>query len=294
MLSLDYLLSLNMNKRKHCVHKRLRKSNIHRHFGSHSLFTQNRHNVIHLAELVILFSNLRGEDVTSKQALSIFQYQNEPRFDLSKDMRDVPDEEVIVLYFHLFDDMYFFGSLAPRCDIILAPEEAKDLGYNGKHESYKMWNIKRNNFICIRPYRRKRSEITLYRRETETPFRWQRLHMYLGTLLHEMTHAFFMLWACKHKDCGAGTWEKMGLYGHGCLWQDIALALEMAVKEYPICLDLTLTREIALARELRLTGRAVAREGVERWNMDYDILQQILDWKRKRFVTGFVEIPTRS
>jgi hypothetical protein len=69
----------------------------------------------------------------------------------------------------------------------------------------------------------------------------------------------------------------MGQTGHGCVWQDIALALERAARDPNLLgLNVTLNRDFALASELRKDGRRPSREVCRRWDISYSKVERIL------------------
>jgi hypothetical protein len=80
-----------------------------------------------------------------------------------------------------------------------------------------------------------------------------------------MIHAFFRLWACDYDEC---SYTRDGIgnrgSGHGRAWQDVAFALEKAVRDDKLLnLDLKLDREAAFALELFVDDRELV-------GMDFD------------------------
>ena len=119
------------------------------------------------------------------------------------------------------------------------------------------------------------SRITMYKR-ADARDRLERMGFYVGTLLHEMIHAFLGPWGCAFPDCQK-SWETMGKTGHGCVWQDIALALETAARDPNLLdLDVALNRDFALASELRKDGRRASREVCHGWDISCTKVERIL------------------
>ena len=80
--------------------------------------------------------------------------------------------------------------------------------------------------------------------------------MYFGTLLHEMLHAFLKMWGCRHSS-HYYRHKTEGIAGHGHVWQNVAYAPEIAVRDERF-LDLKkveLSRELSWAEELKIAGR---------------------------------------
>ncbi|PVH81441.1 hypothetical protein DL98DRAFT_624114 [Cadophora sp. DSE1049] len=72
-----------------------------------------------------------------------------------------------------------------------------------------------------------RVDIMVYER-TDISLNLPRMRNYTGTLLHEIAHALFGLWACNCDECEEEdvTTEGVPDSGHGPAWMDISLALE--------------------------------------------------------------------
>lgn len=115
------------------------------------------------------------------------------------------------------------------------------------------------------------------------------LSFYISTLLHEMIHGFFSLWACEHVDCKED-WHKVGKMGHGCAWQDVAVAIETAAKDDSLLgLELDLGREEALAEELLGTGRRlgdVSDRELERWCLKRSAVRKAVEGLKERVREG--------
>ena len=97
-----------------------------------------------------------------------------------------------------------------------------------------------------------------------------RLRKYIDILIHEMSHAFFRVWAC---ECNKGPIDKLGTTGHGCAWLDAAHAIERAVDGGLIDLGykVSLGRKEGVAVELKKRGwkiEDVSRAMWRKWRLD--------------------------
>ena len=98
-----------------------------------------------------------------------------------------------------------------------------------------------------------------------------RLLYYLGTLLHEMVHAFLMLWGCDRSSCPKNE-------GHGGTFLDIAYALAKATRDSGFLnLKISLGLTVSLAVELQKTGERVPSDSqLARWGIRRDELMNYL------------------
>jgi SprT-like family len=135
-------------------------------------------------------------------------------------------------YFDLFDQLFFFGSLQKYCKVVLSPDcnegSKGDFRYDEKSND------------CI---------ITIYDTLPESTFE-DRVQDYVGTLLHEMIHAFISIYSQR----GDGYCPDHGYTGHGLAWQFIAHAAEQAVSDPKLLgLQLDLGRGSSLYLEMYVT-----------------------------------------
>ena len=72
---------------------------------------------------------------------------------------------------------------------------------------------------------------------------------YLGTLVHEMLHAFFEIYTCGCIDCCEGRDDLYG--GHGKLWQAAACAIEKVDRRQFLGLELDFGRTLSLAANIQ-------------------------------------------
>jgi hypothetical protein len=225
-------------------------------------FTENRHKATFLANKLGSYSRRRGDRLTRLQKLALLRFHDDQVYDL-RDHVEYSDDEVLRAYVDLFDELFFFATLRSCCvfRFVHKREEGK---FGAVEDEYKL--VLQDQL----PIRERRCKVILYNRLPEENTRYKRLKGYMGTLLHEMIHAFFRLWACDDDEC-TYTWDRIGKRGseHGEVWQDVACALEKAVRDDKLLnLDLTLNRAAALALELFVGGRKQAsRADYDGWNL---------------------------
>jgi hypothetical protein len=260
---------------RHPAHKHIRQEDLEqRHRGN---FTNSRHESSWLADKVVLVSRLRGGKLTKRQSKAIIRYRTESIFNLGPADEHRKDEDVLIAYQILFDDMFFFGSLQKRCQHFLDDAVGKEIHVQGQtirdtayDRAYKIklegWFHRNWDRWCDNE-RPLEVEITIFR--TEDKNRPRRLKAYLSTLLHEMCHAYLDLWGCRFEGC-YNVWEKQGVKGHGHAWQDIALAVEIAAADpNHMKLHLDLGRENSLAIEMVYERMPVpSAKELARWGMD--------------------------
>jgi hypothetical protein len=239
------------------------------------LFRNHRHSTNLLASRVIANSRLRGSDITQLQKETCRAFSRNPIYNLSSSIKDMSDKDVIKKHFYLFNNLFFFGSLANRCMLEMPNEGWKSSGMKGCtsfHFSYR----------ALFGLANQRWKITIWK-ETE-PSRRYRLLKYLGTLLHEMIHVFFDLWACNHISCHPKL-ERRGATGHGWAWQDTTFALEKACRDKTFLgLDLSTGRAESLAHEVNTAGLNIPPSGElrERWGIESEKVRLIIKELKKR------------
>lgn len=201
-------------------------------------FTPNRHNASHLADLLIHFSKRRNEQLTTLQKLSLHLFHSERAYDL-RDAAEAPDGKVLAAYFELFDRLFFFGSLNGLCAITRSPRISSKNDFDGRTfykenmgENNTPGAVFRGDLIC---------DIIISTQDL--PSRYERLRRYIGSLLHQMLHAFFQLWTCPRPHCFDKVYTN-GEHRHWRIWQEVAFALEDAARDPSLLnLDLYLNRE---------------------------------------------------
>jgi hypothetical protein len=192
--------------------------------GLENPFTQNRHRATYLAEKLVSYSGRRGDKLTRLQKVALLRFHDDKVYYL-RDHIEYTDHRVVNAYIALFDEFFFFGTLTSPCTFPFQHRRVE------------------GRFGAVRPENRLGKYFNvLYDRLPEENTRYKRLRGYLGTLLHEMIHAFFRLWACDYDECSY-IWDGIGKRGseHGVTWQDVAFALQKAVRDEKLLnLDLKL------------------------------------------------------
>jgi hypothetical protein len=260
------------------VHQSHRK--VHAHTlveGLENPFTENRYRATYLADKVVSYSKRRGDQLTRLQKLAVLRFHDEKAYDL-RDHIEYTDHKVLNAYIDLFDELFFFGTLTSRCTFTFEYKR-KDGKIGAVRTEYR---VVRKDIFGLPIKKEKRCKIILYDRLPEENTRYKRLRGYLGTLLHEMIHAFFRLWACDYDECSY-TWDGIGNRGseHGCAWQDVAFALENAVRDEKLLnLDLKLDREAAFALEFFVDDRELVDMDFE-WDLEGEEVRSQLDHIRR-------------
>jgi hypothetical protein len=149
-------------------------------------------------------------------------------------------------YFRVFDELFFGRRLWMNCVLIVSPDFKE--GVEG---------------VCRPDAKIGKCVITLYNMRGTT-FE-QRVQSYLGTLLHEMLHAYLVLYVRGEYDPHPGCHLGVGHTHHGVAWQNIAQALEQAVNDPKLLgLQLDLGRQDSLDLELYYTEERNGFMGVDR------------------------------
>ena len=153
-------------------------------------------------------------------------------------------------WFAVLDTGYFFGSIRNRIKPIRVytmatiPEEIHGKGRYG-------WSDPSNDTINI-------------------VFTGQRTYLeYVGTLLHEMLHAFFQLFACRASlKCQIFLGSKAGIgHGHGKLWAETMFSIESAFgRDFPNSLNCGMKRSVI--GEMIATGWNPSAEQQTAWGIE--------------------------
>ena len=149
-------------------------------------------------------------------------------------------------YFSFFDELFFFGSLKGCCELSIDEQDT----IQARHVTGLEVNPV-NKVLGLLDTREGEKCVILSRSQpNQFEGRHEKLKAYVEKMLHFMIHAFLELWTCERVACRKG-FEKLGKTGHGRAWQDVAVAVENAVREEGFLnLDLKLDREKGLALEL--------------------------------------------
>ncbi|KAK4626476.1 hypothetical protein CLAFUW4_04176 [Fulvia fulva] len=80
----------------------------------------------------------------------------------------------------------------------------------------------------------------------------------VSVLLHEMCHAYMLVWGCMGKKSGCSRWacqkgseryvKEIGMGGHGDAWQRLALTVELLAGDMGLVVDLLVEKTVRLDR----------------------------------------------
>lgn len=195
----------------HKLHLKVDEHKLYSEDANKEVFVLYRHSAGDLRRILIQNSKLRDNALARRQQKALAAFKKSELFDFRKDTGH-SRKEVIEAYFHLFDDLFFFGSLRRRVELRITYRKFRGplctLGITSDREiedrirgMFKGENVK------------KAVEIKIYLEEEEHRSRKEALVEYRATLLHEMIHAFLLCWACDYEECTAA-WDG---HGHGAI-----------------------------------------------------------------------------
>jgi hypothetical protein len=164
---------------------------------------------------------------------------------------------------NLFDDLFFGGSLAEFCELKLNSNPPPAQWGGGVLLGVCQERTRRD--IYGGKLRDVRCTITVWTRHDIPNDRERRLNQ-LGTMVHEMIHAYFSVYSCHWRGC-IRTLDRVGRTGHGFAWQDAAYAIATAAADEKwVNLPIQLGRCGSLVRELR-ASKQNRNLDVRRWGM---------------------------
>lgn len=199
------------------------------------------------------------------------------------------EQDLLDIYFDYFNNMIFGGGLnALRCTMKLEEPNAEQkarsvLGTTVDTRTDK--DTTRHNVRC---------HVSIFVRHPAPKTEADSLVLlknYLGTMLHEMVHAFFSIYVCKcNTVCRrkALEFEESGATGHGIHWQSAARSIERFVR-YGLRLDIRLGREEALGLELVTGDKQIWYVDLEKMGMDRDTVDREMDWYSQIFIDNLEE-----
>ncbi|KAF4634830.1 hypothetical protein G7Y89_g3279 [Cudoniella acicularis] len=273
-------------KEKH-RHKSIRFSCIIEECVTNEL-AYNRYNASSLSGIIVTLCKVLTEDPTPLQKRALSYFRRNPVFNLLNDIEDVLDVKVVERYFEIFSDLFFFSSLKEHCEVNMSERQAVDVGHPGHCSPVRIErprvSLQLAGMALQGHEHQEGVRITLYRRDMDSRSRQERLTMYLGTMLHEMVHAFLNLWACHSRKCRARSFEKIGEFDHGVAWQEIAHAVETAANSAELNLGLSLRRKSMLLSEVVKSKMELSEAIVlSEWGMDYaEVERELRSKKRSR------------
>jgi hypothetical protein len=200
-----------------------------------------QHKLEGLARLVVKNSQIRGKYPTTLQKSALEDFRR---------VKLVPagtsTYKIAKIYMPIFDRLFFFKSLRGRLHIIPTGKYSK--------KTYGWTEDTSNN----------KAKIVV---NTSWEDGKTRVLKHIATTLHEMIHAFLLIYMLPYYRDERPSFYGDGYTGHGAAWQDIAYALETAVND-PRFLDLKLDlgRGTALRGEINKASELI---DPARWGLDF-------------------------
>ncbi len=176
------------------------------------------------------------------------------------------------------DDLFFGGALSAYCKLELSPKPpplqdgAKLLGVCEKWARKNLFTGKLASVHC---------EIKIWTEKDISDERARRLDQ-LGTMIHEMIHAYLEIYSCPYKPCKERL-SNAGKTGHGFAWQDAAFAIATATADISyLNLPIELGRCRGMVIELR-ASKETRNLDFKRWGMGHrDLALEHGTWVLKR------------
>lgn len=206
-----------------------------------------RHKISDLVETVVRSSPKRGRKLSSRQLAALTKHQSKAIYSLNN-RGNYQYGDIILAYFQLFDDLFFGGKLTGICKLKFEPQRPGDGSLLGHTD------ILMTSDHVSGHYKLERCHITLFDQKSDHRKPRERLLGCLGTLLHEMCHAYIGIWGCTDTSCKTRI-DNRGKRGHGFAWQDMAYAVEKACHNPNVLgMRLDLGRWQSLEKELKASG----------------------------------------
>lgn len=183
----------------------------------------------------------------------------------------LPETLILAQYWDFFNEIFFSNALHhERSGFDIIPpwyEEWKDnIGETHGYTDDNRRVVFRRDEV--------RSHISILEiLESEIEEQTQRMRSYIGTMLHEMVHAFVINYACLCDECQERNKIHEGQEGHGRTWQTMAHAVESFCCN-PLGLELELNREVSLAKEIYESGAEISARDCRLWELSYDAVEQ--------------------
>jgi hypothetical protein len=221
----------------------------------------SRHSPLDLAERVKEWSGRRDHNLNPRQRATMGHYRTAQIFS-TRNTGNYKEEDILEAYFKLVDDLFFGGTLAAYCKLNLIPTPRFE---NGGH--HKMGDCQKNTTEDFFGYIEKTCcIIRIWTRHDIADHRARRLAQ-LGTMIHEMIHAYFQIYSCENQVC-RDKLEHLGKTGHGFAWQDAAYAIVIAANNMKyLNLPIELSRCSSMVSELRAFN-VMKSIDLGRWGMD--------------------------
>ncbi|TEY47579.1 hypothetical protein BOTCAL_0304g00140 [Botryotinia calthae] len=188
------------------------------------------------------------------------------------------EQDLLNLYFSYFNAMIFGGALnTMRCTMKLEEPNEEQKAKNVLGTTVDKRGEKTTTRHNVRCYISVFVRSPPPKNEQESKIL---LENYLGTMLHEMVHAFFSIYVCKCNFRCKGKvleFEESGMTGHGMQWQRAAMSIERFVRQ-GLKLDVRLGREEALGLELVIADKGICYVDLEKMEMEREVVDREMDW----------------
>ncbi|QSZ32321.1 hypothetical protein DSL72_001895 [Monilinia vaccinii-corymbosi] len=179
---------------------------------------------------------------------------------------------ILEKYFHIFDDLFFGGTLGEKVTIVASATPNDDAGLRG---------IARQDFDSTHNCYVPKSTITIY--DHQDPIFGKRMRFFFNTLVHEMCHAFFQVYRCVGSCCDNDSLLELGPTGHGIMFQELAYDIErMAARKSVLGFKLNLGRYFNLLRDIWDEADWKDRMDVSRWGFDEQKIAKDLNKRKAR------------
>ncbi|TEY73108.1 hypothetical protein BOTCAL_0083g00210 [Botryotinia calthae] len=188
-------------------------------------------------------------------------------------LRLVSTKTILEKYFHIFDDLFFRGTMTEYVTLATSLPGNTLPGCQGhtSQESKAVYRRGRKDVIQCRF--RPMSTITIFLGPEVEPLNGKRLKKLFGILVHEMCHAFFHIYSCVGRCCNHGSLEQLGTQRHGVMFQELAFDIQlMAEKKDILGFNLNMGRYYSLLHELCDKPDWKGQIDVSRWGFDEEKL----------------------
>ncbi|KAG9237318.1 hypothetical protein BJ875DRAFT_438575 [Amylocarpus encephaloides] len=188
--------------------------------------------------------------------------KEDPRKELSPYLQEVlyspiPDLEeddylpVLEAWMQVFDQMYFYGLVCQNIKIKTSVNPSQPGGFG-------MWRKSDCHHINI-----------YLHNHCPTPdhYTGRRLEWYIGVLLHEMTHAFLVMYSC---ECGRCKVEQTherggsGVDGHGPLWAEVMINIQEALQRH-VRWHVCCSTKDSVEASMKTYGWTASSRAIEHW-----------------------------
>jgi hypothetical protein len=167
---------------------------------------------------------LKNESKQRQYAVDYFWNKNLENLNIFP-TRHALDSWNVQKYFELFNKIFFFGALTEDfCELKFVEEvgvSREEWHRNSTHDDAEGYTTDPRRRLRYRG----RTKISIFEQKDDVS-KATLLRRYLGTLLHEMIHAFIHIYICLSPSCEAQTAQLEGSGGHGITWHRLALAFE--------------------------------------------------------------------